>query len=569
MKNIFILLLLISVSVFSQKEKDSVSTEVINVVSSYKPTISDAFKANETPDISIETNDKSNMQYGIKSHPIKSVFKPYSGGYKSAKTNYKKSEYPDYLKVGYGNYGTPLVEAFLYKRKKEHEGQVFLYNKASNGGIKDVVLSDSYLNTKIALNYKNHKKAQTWEIGASYQRDMYNWYGIPDDMLVYQDDVIASINEKQIYNHLVLKGSILLKQEWISENEARLEKFSDKHGSNETRFYYSPTFTFPIQETKVNTKVILDIIHGEFENDYSNTMAINYGFLNLGAEAAYPIEKENLYISLGAKLLYNSDLENKKGRFFIYPDIHANFALIDELLNIYGGFTGGLIQNSYRSIANENPYVSPTLNIKPTSNAFKLFAGFKGKMTSTISYDVNASYSQEKDKLLFRSNQNLTDGTMAVTKGYQAGNSFYALYDKVSTLGLYGQLAATLAKNIETGASISLFSYSMDNEAEAWNLPPFMASIFGTYSFGKWNTKGELFTKGPRKDLLIASDGTETPVELDAYVDINLSADYTFNRKWSAFIELNNILNTNYQVYSNFQVQGFQVLAGAVYRFDL
>ena len=568
MKKLYIALFLGTLSLSAQQEKDSISTQVINVVTSYRPTISDAFKANETPVISIETNDKNSLKYTIKSKPIQSVFKPSTGGYKSAKTNYTKPKNPNYVKIGYGNYSTPLVESFLYKQKKEHEAAFFLYNKSSAGGIKNVVLNDNYLNTNLGLNYKNTQKKQSWQAGIKYKRGLYNWYGIPSQSISYDETVLNSIDEKQIYNHFILDGSIALNEGILTRSEAALETFSDKWDSNESKFYFSSSFKTPIKDDNLIIKANLDILHGEFAQDYTNTAAINYGYLNIGATSSYPIQKENFYISLGAKINYNADLENKNGNFYIYPDIDIDYILIDEILNLYGGFTGGIIQNSYRSISLENPYVSPTLNIKPTSNTFRVFAGLKGKLTSTVSYTVNASYSNDKDKLLFRSNKNLTDGTLSVSHGYQAGNSFYVLYDKVATIGLFGELSANFLNSIDTGISLAVNSYSMNNEQEAWNLPPFLATAYGSYSIGKWATKAELFVKGKRKDFLVDSSDNGTLVELKAYADLNISADYTFNRKWSAFIDLSNILNNNYQVYSNFEVQGFQLMAGAIYSFD-
>jgi len=51
-------------------------------------------------------------------------------------------------------------------------------------------------------------------------------------------------------------------------------------------------------------------------------------------------------------------------------------------------------------------------------------------------------------------------------------------------------------------------------------------------------------------------------------VDVNLNGGYHFNDFVSAFIKLNNVLGTDYERYANFNVQGFQVLAGATYKFD-
>ncbi len=54
-----------------------------------------------------------------------------------------------------------------------------------------------------------------------------------------------------------------------------------------------------------------------------------------------------------------------------------------------------------------------------------------------------------------------------------------------------------------------------------------------------------------------------------AYLDLNLNALYKINDKIDVFLNVNNILNQNYQEYSNFRVQGLQLFAGMKYKFDL
>jgi outer membrane receptor protein involved in Fe transport len=49
---------------------------------------------------------------------------------------------------------------------------------------------------------------------------------------------------------------------------------------------------------------------------------------------------------------------------------------------------------------------------------------------------------------------------------------------------------------------------------------------------------------------------------------VNLNGGYHFNDKFSAFLRLNNVLNTAYQRFANFNTQGFQALAGITYKFD-
>ena len=59
-----------------------------------------------------------------------------------------------------------------------------------------------------------------------------------------------------------------------------------------------------------------------------------------------------------------------------------------------------------------------------------------------------------------------------------------------------------------------------------------------------------------------------TEVELDPYVDLNFNGGYEFTNRLTAFGRVNNVLSTNYEKYVNYKVQGIQVLAGIIYKFD-
>lgn len=55
---------------------------------------------------------------------------------------------------------------------------------------------------------------------------------------------------------------------------------------------------------------------------------------------------------------------------------------------------------------------------------------------------------------------------------------------------------------------------------------------------------------------------------LQGFADINVNGGYHFNDFLSAFITLNNLLGTAYERYANYNVLGFQALAGVTYKFD-
>ena len=65
---------------FAQKKDENIGTEVVNVVKSYTPTVSDAFKVKETPTLDDEeTAKKEVINYNIFSFPVASTFSPAKG----------------------------------------------------------------------------------------------------------------------------------------------------------------------------------------------------------------------------------------------------------------------------------------------------------------------------------------------------------------------------------------------------------------------------------------------------------------------------------------------------------
>ena len=245
---------------------------------------------------------------------------------------------------------------------------------------------------------------------------------------------------------------------------------------------------------------------------------------------------------------------------------------MDELLIIYGGVDGGLIQNSYYNFKEENPFVSPTMYIMPTNQQYNGFAGINGKLTNTLAYNLRTSYGKEEDKALFVKNP--TKQLVTGLEGYEYGNSFAVAYDDVTTLSVFGELNLELSDNFSLGISGTFNSYDTTRQPEAWNLPELEASIFSNFNITEKIYGGvSLFYVGERKDFLVSEFGPfgdilAEIVTLDSYIDANAHLGYRFDNQLSFFIKGSNLFGDNYQKWMNYPVQGIQVLGGASYKFD-
>ena len=127
------------------KKKDSIS-EVINIVTSYTPTISDAFKVKKSPKIIVSENTKKKkLSYAIFSAPVASTFVPKSGVVKGIDVGIKERLFDNYIALGFGNYTTPFIEVFLNQNRKfETDYGVYLKYISSENGIKNTPLNTGY-----------------------------------------------------------------------------------------------------------------------------------------------------------------------------------------------------------------------------------------------------------------------------------------------------------------------------------------------------------------------------------------------------------------------------------------
>ena len=55
--------------------------------------------------------------------------------------------------------------------------------------------------------------------------------------------------------------------------------------------------------------------------------------------------------------------------------------------------------------------------------------------------------------------------------------------------------------------------------------------------------------------------------KLKPFIDMNLSAEYRYNKKVSAFIQFNNFIAKKYQYWTNFPVQSINIMGGVTLSF--
>ena len=578
----FVLILIMSLGqVFSQKKpkkKDSI-VEVINVITSYTPTISDAFKIKKTPKIILSnTTSKKKLSYSIFSAPVASTFVPKSGVVKGIDVGKKERLFDNYLALGFGNYTTPFIEFFLHQNRKfETDYGIYLKYTSSENGVKNTFLNNEFSTLNLGGFYLKEERGFTWKIGGNMYQKQYNWYGLPN--ISFDNNTINSIAAKQTYGFYEVESEVVFEDSYFDNIKGALSLFDDKFGSKEVGFLLKPSLKIPLgfiskslSELELETNI--NYLQGEFEQNYLNNSNIKYSFFNLGIHPVYRVNWNKLSIKLGSKIYLTSDIKNSLTDILAYPDLEITYPVISNLINFYAGASGDLHMNSFQNFSEQNPFVSPTLFLTQTNEQYNLFGGINGIISSNISFNVKASYKSDEDHALFVRNNSKSNGVFNASTsllGYEYGNSFNVFYDDISTLSIFGEIEIDASKRFSIGATIQTNSYSTTFQQEAWNLPKIEGTIYGKYKNNNWYANANIFFVGNRMDVQYNGTfpSTIASIEsLDAFTDMNLNGGYHFSDFFSAFVKLNNILGTDYDRYANYNVLGFQALAGITYKFD-
>ncbi|PHR69588.1 MAG: TonB-dependent receptor [Lutibacter sp.] len=570
-KNLILLFItLISTTLFAQEEsvRDTLNTGEINVVKPYTPTISDAFKIKENPTLDYTDIPKDSVSYTINSVPVASTFTPVKGKAKGVAKEKLDKIYANYVSVGFGNNTTPFLEAYIHSSStRNNDYGVFINHLSSKGNVKDVLLDNNFSDTKVNLYYKQFDRDYNWEINAGLKHQINNWYGLPKD-ITYSEPYLNSIDPKQKYFNVFAGGKLHFEDGIFKGGKVELNQFSDNYNSNEIHLLVQPKVEFPISSELINTTATIEFLSGKFNQNYTTINNINHNFLKLGIAPNFKVLRDDLTVNLGARIYYSFDLENSVNKFFAYPNVTASYKISEETLIAYAGITGDLHLNSFREFAQDNPFVSPTLNVSQTDKQYNAYIGAKGQLNADVSYNFKASFINERGKPLYIQNPSKTDGVITTTNSYELGNSFKVIYDNVKTLAVSGELNIDFSKDFKFGGTVEFDNYTTKTEDEAWNLPTIKAALFADYHNNKWFAGSNLYFVGKRYDFVTPFVGLGEKVELDSFIDLNLKGGYVFTDRLTAFAKANNVLSTNNQRYANFDTQGIQVLLGITYKFD-
>ncbi len=525
----------------------------VYVVSTYRPEIADAEKIAGMPSMEDTMKLETPSDYTLLPSRINTEFSPRP--IKPAKmvgTPLDKF-YNSYLKLGIGNYFTPLAEYSIHNlRSKDYAIGAYYFHKSSHTKLtldNSAEVPAGYGKNDLSLYGKKFYKDATLLADVGFSRYKLRYYGyntanFPDSVPEPEaSDIKQWFN--LIYGQLGLKAAAGDSSAPDYSLTMRGEYLADYYGSKEPHFLLKGDISFPVKSFRVGLSGDYDYFKLTYGDSISSEAITSF--------RPYVLKRNSEWeVKIAGKI---SILSGDASKVYFYPDLSIKFQIINNALVSFFGLSGYLQNNSYQGMAALNPYILPGAPIRNTNHQLIAFAGLEGHLSRTSAYRIDVTFDAIQDMPFFL---NDTNSLMQ--------NKFGLVYDDADQIRIHGEIGWKPFTYLSFFTQLNLYNYKMVAEARPWHRPNVDFTFTTRYNFKK-KIYAELdyliLGKRYAKNLY---DGSPE-IELKPVHDLNLKLEYRYSDILSGFVHFYNLLSQEYYLWNQYPSQRINVLLGVTYKF--
>ncbi len=484
--------------------------------------------------------------------------------------------YNFYVKAGVGTEFMPLGEVYFdSKRSRKFAYGAHIKHLSSLGNIPDIPIN-TFDRTK-GLIYGGIRERKYTLLGdLHYNNQGLHYYAYPSDTLSFlSKDSIA-----QRYSDFGMSGSFASHRKDSAKVNFGIgmdyNNYTSKKPIIEGRDEWRARENYFGVSTKAWYKLRHEVYAAEFnvryngykygvdgdslDNALDTGIVLNNTIVNIKPTITTQLKDDRFKAKIGLDIVFDG---HNKTRAYIYPIAELKYSMFNDIFIPYAGLRGGLKQNTFKSLTGENEFLMANVNMLNESTGIDFYGGIKGTLSKRINFNAGISFANVKNKALF-----INDTT------YSVGNQFAVIFDTMNITTIDGSISYQLNEKLKIDGIGVFRSYEARNNSYAWNLPQLQFILRGSYNLlDKFIFNLDLNMEQGRK-ALVYEDGEDVELENGQYIktlnfitDANLGIEYRYNKRFSAFVQLNNIPSQRYMRWYNAPVHSFQVMGGVTYRF--
>jgi len=519
--------------------QDSTKKKEVNITSAFKPTLKEAAKINFNPTPPSSDTTRPRLQYNIPNQNLLFGFQPGSLKPMALQVDTGgKWNNDSYLKIGYGNFKTPFLQAGLSAGDGRNAGfNFFAKHSSSKGNIEQ----QDYSSTQMDLHgFVKTQKNLEWNGRFGLLQDDYNKYGgkfkIPGESEDSTDLRYQTIRGRIAFHNinrseLGISYSPELKVDIFRESKSQEASESNTYINLPLQKYFGTTFGAAVEATGSLSRY-----------KPRKASAINNSYFYFSPSLLY--RKSTVNIQAGIRPSWDNS------EFKLLPNLMVEFNTPDKRFSVQGGWTASIRNSGYQYNATVNPWIWAPSTVRNT-RIEERYVGIKGSAGDHFSFGARAG-------------SNILNNQPLYINDTVTGRSFSVYYEpRIKVANLSGELGYTVGEKFSLITNLSFSNYKPDTSSKAWGLLPM-----------EWKTSMRLQVLNDLyvNSTLYAFDGPwslhkDGRKNLPAAMDLSAGLEFKVWKYIKIWGQFNNILNKEYQRWNQYPVYGFNFLAGAIVTF--
>jgi hypothetical protein len=536
-------LLFLSNEIDAQVKKNNV--EEINITSSFKPSIVKTGKLEFFPEIPLKDTHSFRFNYPFEAVNFKTPLSSFSLKPLAYQVPQRVSDKNSaFVKVGGGNLNTPFLSAGYQSRLNNNTFSFGVDHISSKGNLQNQQYSNSKVNGQFKRQLADN---QSFNVNLGYQGDAYRNYGYDTSKFSFSEDEL-----RQRFNQFSMGAAFDL----VAGNNASIfikpdiqfDYLSTRRGASEVNLQFRVPVTYAV-DNNVKLSANLDIDYARLNNE----SGINYStiLVQLPLKVDYLID--GLYASGGIVPV----LKNNKVK--LVPDAKLVYTFKEGTsVRLLGGISNIFNVNSLQKLYEINPFlVTPDeLTVFQQTN---YYAGFDWLNAKGLQLQAKLGFVKFKNLPLF-----INEGPASADP---SGKDFFVLNETAATaFFIESNLGYIFSDKLEFHSTLKAFSFQSQTQyVDPYGILPLELNLgldWKPIQPLSLKMNGQLFGGN------MAKEAGKLPFRTKGILDLGLAVDYNLNKKWTLWIDLNNIANTRYQRWNGYTSFGFNFLLGVKFKFN-
>lgn len=447
-----------------------------------------------------------------------------------------------YLSAGYGNYASPYLEGFINSRRdrKKLVGAHAFHRSSGKGPVDDKNSASG--SSGVSVYGKAFSDYVSLSLEAGFENRFTHFYGYPPGTVVEADNI------RQAYNLFSLEGELsnTKNSAFTYQLGAELSYLADRYEATESQADFSFNSSYEIDDESL---IAVSAAYALINREDSLVAAQPRNLLSINPRYEFLLV-DDLKLSAGIVAAFENDTIDSKN-VHAYPDVRASYPLTPSV-DITASLSGGMEKVSLRSLVDENLWLGANVPIFHTNKLLDLQATLHTRIGNKVSVNGGFSLAALKHWYFFR---NMEEDPSRFTVQYD---------DNTNRTNFFASLGFAQAKLFKIMVRGDVYSYSTDID-EAWHRPTY--KVTGETSLNvsdKFLLDVTLISQGGMQAFDPVADAR---VELEPAFDLNVRSEYLFSESVSIFAQFNNLTSTQYPLFLNYPVRGFQALGGFTWSF--